>query len=338
MNKKHIFLIASIIAFVTYCFALGAHIGSNAKTADTPTVSPSAVATSTPTATPTATPTVTPSPTPTPTPTPTPSPTPSPTPTPTPKPTATPTPKPTATPTPYTGEFASYSNTLQGWWSGVSSNRVRPSRAVEHQATADAKGTKVYYIGEDSKTVYLTFDLGYEYKKSVTTKILDTLKEKGVKGTFFITQSYLNSSPELVQRMIDEGHVVGNHTKWHYSMPTITVEKQITEIQDLHNAIYSKYGYEMTLFRFPCGEYSARSQAIMESLGYTSVFWTFCYDDYFVDNQKDPAYALRIMKEQAHNGAIYLIHGVSTTNATVLGDLIDYLHEQGYEISLLEPK
>lgn len=202
----------------------------------------------------------------------------------------------------------------------------------------EAGDKAVYYIGEDTPTVYLTFDLGYEYKKALTTKILDTLKEKGVKGTFFITQDYLNTSPELVKRIIDEGHTLGNHTKWHYSMPTISVEKQISEIKDMHDAVYNKFGYEMYLFRFPCGEYSARSQAIVESLGYTSVFWTFCYEDWVVDKQMEPSKALKLMKDQAHNGAIYLIHGVSSTNAEVLGDLIDYLKAEGYSMGLLEAK
>ena len=109
----------------------------------------------------------------------------------------------------------------------------------------------------DKKYVYLTFDEGYE--AGYTSKILDVLKENDVKAAFFITGHYLNSASDLVKRMIDEGHIVGNHTVNHKSMPDLTDEKIKEEVMNLHQAVFEKFGYEMKYLRPPMGEYSERT-------------------------------------------------------------------------------
>jgi len=120
-------------------------------------------------------------------------------------------------------------------------------------------------IGDtNSNKVYLTFDEGYE--AGYTEQILDTLKNNNVQATFFITAHYVNSQPELVQKMIDEGHIIGNHTVNHKSMPDLTDEKIRTEIMDLHTAIYEKFGYEMQYIRPPMGEFSERTLGLINSL------------------------------------------------------------------------
>src|SRR5699024_1595747 len=122
---------------------------------------------------------------------------------------------------------------------------------------------------KESKNVYLTFDEGYE--AGYTSKILAVLKENQVPAAFFITAHYLNTQPDLVKQMIDEGHIVGNHTVNHKSMPDLTNEEIQKEVMDLHTAVYQKFGYEMKYIRPPKGEYSQRTVAYTNTLGYKTV-------------------------------------------------------------------
>lgn len=179
--------------------------------------------------------------------------------------------------------------------------------------------------------MYLTFDLGYE--NGYTSKILDTLSEKNAKGIFFATMSYCRSAPEIVSRIINEGHILGNHSVSHKSMPTLSVSEMRNEIKGLHDYIKNTYGYEMFLFRPPMGEYSVRSLAVAQSLGYKTMNWSFAYKDWDTNNQPDEASAQEKMLNDAHGGAIYLIHAVSRTNAAVLGNVIDGIRAKGFVIS-----
>lgn len=182
--------------------------------------------------------------------------------------------------------------------------------------------------GEAAKNIYLTFDEGYE--NGYTEKILDVLKEKECPAVFFVTMDYVQKQPELIQRMIDEGHVVGNHSVNHKSMPTLDDATAVEEIAGLHNYMVENYNYQMTEFRPPEGAFSERSLEIAKAVGYRSVLWSFAYRDYFVDDQPDPAAAFTRITDAAHNGAVYLLHAVSKTNTEILGDVIDHLREQGY--------
>ena len=179
--------------------------------------------------------------------------------------------------------------------------------------------------------VYLTFDEGYE--NGYTAKILDVLKEKNVRATFFITLAYLNSSPELVQRMIDEGHTVGNHTAFHPSMPKVKLERAYREVKQLHDAVLSRFGYEMKYFRFPMGESSDRTLALVQEMGYTSVFWSFAYMDWDPEKQPEPAASRQKIVSYAKPGTVYLLHAVSKTNAEVLGDVIDDIRASGLAVT-----
>lgn len=180
----------------------------------------------------------------------------------------------------------------------------------------------------EEKIITLTFDQGYE--NGYTSIILDTLKEKGVKATFFVVQDYAERQPELIQRMIDEGHTVGSHSWHHYSMPELSVEEAKEEIMELHEYMLTNFGICMNKFRPPKGEYSEQSLAVTGDLGYETVLWSFAYADWDTKKQPDPQSSLDKLIQRAHPGAIYLLHSVSSTNAEILGDFIDAMLEQGY--------
>ena len=188
------------------------------------------------------------------------------------------------------------------------------------------------FIGEaENKRLWLTFDEGYE--NGYTEKILDTLASKGAKATFFITQDYAEKNPGLIKRMIAEGHTVGNHSYSHPSLPECSNEDLYNEIMHLHNYISKNFGYEMYVMRPPMGEFSERVLACAKELGYTTVLWSFAYQDWLTDNQPEPTAAYDKITSKTHNGAVYLLHAVSKTNAEILPKVIDYWHENGYIIT-----
>ena len=230
-----------------------------------------------------------------------------------------------------------------GFGAGRAPNHGRPSTPVAEQKKHEQYGG--LFIAPDDKNVYLTFDCGYEHYATdengkqypVTGKILDVLKEKNVKAVFFITEDYVRLAPELVQRMVDEGHVVGNHTVNHPVMPAQSIDRMEKEIMDLHNIVLDKYGYKMTLFRPPTGAYSVQSLAVAQNLGYKSVLWSFQHFDYDTEKQPSEKTAFDTITNNAHNGCIFLLHAISEANAAVLGDVIDNLrNEQGYTIGILQ--
>lgn len=206
----------------------------------------------------------------------------------------------------------------------------RPLGAISAQKQYGGKGA--LFIGEEqNKRLWLTFDEGYE--NGYTAQILDTLKEKGVKAVFFVTYDYCEKNPELIKRMINEGHTVGNHTWSHPSLPECTPDELYSEISLLHNYVRDNFGYEMYVMRPPMGEFSERVLACAKELGYTTVLWSFAYPDWDVNNQPGKSAAYEKITSKTHNGAVYLLHAVSQTNAEILGDVIDYWKENGYAIT-----
>lgn len=191
-----------------------------------------------------------------------------------------------------------------------------------------------YFIAPSSEKIYLTFDEGYE--NGYTGAILDTLKEKGVPAIFFVTMPYVKEQPELIKRMIDEGHIIGNHSNKHITYPSLSLSDAKEDLMSLHQYMLDTYQYNMTLFRFPEGNFSEQTLALVQSCGYKSVFWSFAYQDWYVDKQPDPTTALENMLKKAHPGAIYLLHAVSSTNTQVLGDFIDQMQQKGYIFSDFE--
>lgn len=224
--------------------------------------------------------------------------------------------------------------TSQDW--GLGANTDEWNRPVDAVAAQEKYGDmSALFIGENNQTIYLTFDEGYEY--GFTESILDTLKEKNVKAVFFVTEPYAKAQPELVQRIIDEGHVLGNHSVTHPSkgLPSQSLADQKEEVMGNHEYIKENFNYEMRLFRYPTGRFSEQSLALVNNCNYTSVFWSFAYLDYDVNNQPDTAESLAKLKAKIHPGAIYLLHAESETNAKILGDFIDAAEEAGYSFGTL---
>ncbi len=185
------------------------------------------------------------------------------------------------------------------------------------------------FLEEESEKVYLTFDEGYEF--GFTGRILDTLKEKGVKAVFFVTQNFAKTEPELMKRMIAEGHVVGNHSWTHGKYSSFTAEEVRSDCMKLHDYVKENFDYEMQLFRFPSGNFSELSLGVLQEMGYRSVFWSFAYKDWITDQQPNPAESLPKIVDSACPGMIYLLHAVSETNTEILGDVIDQVKEKGFE-------
>ena len=213
-----------------------------------------------------------------------------------------------------------------------------PGNIVEHKQPNDPlllqkrfSNMDAQWLLNDEKKICLTFDEGYE--NGYTPQILDTLKEKGVKAIFFVTYDFASQNPDLVKRMIDEGHIVGNHSYRHYTMDEVSDDVAKEEVSYLHKYVKDKFGYTMSYFRFPKGEFSERSLQIVKDLGYKSVFWSFAYADWDPDNQTEENQAFTHICESTHPGAIFLLHAVSKTNADILGKVIDDVKKQGYTFS-----
>lgn len=201
------------------------------------------------------------------------------------------------------------------------------------------KDFNAYYIdekGAKDKKIYLTFDAGYE--NGYTEKILDVLKEEKVKATFFVVGNYIETSPEIVKRMEKEGHIVGNHTMTHPDMAVITdkedFQKELTDLEALYKETTGK---EMKKFyRPPQGKYSETNLKLAKEMGYTTVFWSLAYVDWYVDNQPTREEALNTLNKRIHDGAIVLLHSTSKTNSLILKELLQGWKAQGYQFCSLE--
>ncbi|MDF2880596.1 MAG: putative polysaccharide deacetylase [Clostridiaceae bacterium] len=195
-----------------------------------------------------------------------------------------------------------------------------------------------YYLGDTSKKyIYLTFDEGYE--NGYTAKILDILKENNVKAAFFVTTPYINSNKDLIKRMVNEGHLVCNHSTNHPSMAAVAIKdksKFINEFIVNEKAFQEVTGKKMVkFFRPPMGKYSELSLAYTKELGYKSIFWSFAYGDWDVNKQPSEEYGKKVIMQRTHNGAIVLLHAVSKTNTNILDSILKYWKSSGYELKPL---
>ncbi|WP_173386761.1 polysaccharide deacetylase family protein [Ruminococcus flavefaciens] len=234
----------------------------------------------------------------------------------------------TAAVIPCTAVYAA-DNTKIGYGQGTATDeKNRPVDAVQFNSRYG--DLDAFALSEDEKRIIITFDQGYE--NGYTAKILDTLKEKDVQAIFFLTGPYAKTESALVQRMIDEGHVLGNHGMTHASLPTLSDENAKEEIMSLHNYVMNNYGYQMQYFRCPCGEYSEKALETAQQCGYKTLFWSSAYVDWKTDQQPSPQEGLKKLTEAAHGGEILLLHSVSSTNAEILGELIDSFRAMGYTV------
>ena len=190
------------------------------------------------------------------------------------------------------------------------------------------------YIGDTTgKRLYLTFDAGYE--NGCTEKILDILKQQQVPAAFFLVGNYLEKNADLVRRMVEEGHIVGNHTMHHHDMSKLSDKaafaKELTDLEVLFKEIT---GREMPKFyRPPQGIYSEENLKMARELGYKTVFWSLAYVDWNNDSQPTAEYAFSKLLPRTHNGAVVLLHSTSATNAEILDELLTKWEQQGYRFA-----
>ncbi len=218
---------------------------------------------------------------------------------------------------------------------GVAKNSMPHQISVDNQKYFEATGYKAvcYDTKSSEKVLYLTFDCGWE--NGYTSKCLDVLKEKKVPAAFFCTLDHIESTPDLIARMINEGHIVGNHSANHADFTEISRQKMADELLECDNYLRKNFGYATSFFRFPEGAYNENSLELIDSMGYTSVFWSCAYADWDVNAAKGGDYAFETVTARLHPGAIILLHSVSPDNAEALGRIIDFARQNGYEFKAL---
>ena len=206
--------------------------------------------------------------------------------------------------------------------------------------TAGADQLRSYdaaYLGNTGeKVLYLTFDAGYE--NGCTASILDTLKKHEAKAVFFLVGNYLEKNADLVRRMVDEGHTVGNHTMHHYDMSAISDPAAFAkELQDLENLYRETTGQELPkYYRPPQGVYSEENLRQAKALGYKTLFWSLAYVDWNNDAQPTKEQAFSKLLPRTHPGAVVLLHSTSKTNAAILDELLTKWKEEGYRFGTVE--
>lgn len=230
-------------------------------------------------------------------------------------------------------DTASLSNKSYSWYFIRNDTHQQPGFDISYKDLLD-KYNGITIGDKNKKNIFLTFDNGYE--NGYTVKILDILKRQNIKVGFFVQGTYIDKNPEIIRRMVKEGHIVLNHTNTHPPLPTLRTEKLQHEI----NIVAEKYkkvtGKEMLkFFRPPSGVFSERTLAETNNLGYRTVFWSMAYKDWVVDNQPGKEASYNHVIDNVHNGAVILLHSVSQSNTEALEDIIVELKKQGYSFKLL---
>lgn len=227
----------------------------------------------------------------------------------------------------------SYAPATENWGLGFQEDGSLPTA----NATIEELEKYSAYYAEDTeeKVIYLTFDCGFE--NGNTEKILDALKKHHAPATFFVVGNYLSTSPELVNRMVKEGHTVGNHTYHHPDMSQIsskdTFEKELTDVEKKYKEITGK---EISRFyRPPQGKYSVENLKMAKDLGYSTFFWSLAYVDWYENDQPTKEEAYDKLLPRIHSGAIVLLHNTSKTNGEILDELLSKWEEMGYTFKSL---
>lgn len=222
----------------------------------------------------------------------------------------------------------------QSWWI----KRNLEHKTPEVSDVIDLSKYDAYYVNPvhgKKKKIFLTFDCGYE--NGFTPKILDILKKNRVPAAFFVTKPFIRENKNLVKRMKKEGHVVGNHTVHHKSMPALTLRDNKQEINDCAEYFQEVTGCRMDRFlRPPMGEYNEQTLRLTKSMGYRTIFWSMAYLDYDVHRQPGKDYVIRHFQENWHDGAIPLIHNVSQSNAEALDEVIRLLKREKFSFLSLK--
>lgn len=228
------------------------------------------------------------------------------------------------------------SNQKIGW--GFKPNTTHDAPEIPNSTKLLLGKYSGYYVGDtSSQVIYLTFDEGYE--NGYTPKILDILKDNNVKSAFFATRPYILKNPELIKRMINEGHTVCNHSSKHPSMPSVAnnIEVFKSEFTDTEDAFRKITGKDMPkFFRPPMGEFSEKTLYLTNSLGYKTILWSFAHRDWLVNEQPPVETTIQRVLDRSHSGEIMLLHAVSKSNTDALDTIIKKLIEQGYRFGTLD--
>lgn len=225
-------------------------------------------------------------------------------------------------------------NTRNGWWFKKANDHERKPSTFDMKIMEEYKS---YYLGKDEKKIYLTFDEGgndITYIKQIT----NILSNHDVQASFFLTRNYIYKEKEFMNELVKNGHEIGNHTRNHYDMTMLANEencnKFVEEIMITHKTIYEvTHVIPPMIFRFPKGDFSIRSMAMVHDLGFRTYFWSHAYNDYGSDVLKEEAY--NNLVTHLHNGAIYLLHPANKGNYEAMEDFILEAKKQGYSFGLV---
>lgn len=232
-----------------------------------------------------------------------------------------------------TEETSVLSEAEGNWGLGFSKEGEKPTGNAAPEELA--KYHAAYVDTTDEKVIYLTFDAGFE--NGNMPAILDALKKHKAKGTFFVVGNFLETSPELTKRMVEEGHTVGNHTYHHPDMSQISdMEAFKKELEDVEKLFQQITGQEMTRFyRPPQGKYNVKNLEMASKLGYKTFFWSLAYVDWLQDQQPTREQAFEKLLPRIHPGAVVLLHSTSETNGQILDELLTKWEEMGYRFAPL---
>lgn len=224
------------------------------------------------------------------------------------------------------------SDTINFWFIRNDSNAVPESSIIKSQV----KKYNTHYVGEKSCKIYLTFD--EDLSETQAEKTLDILKKRNIKATFFLTYDFIKNNPHIVKRMVQEGHICGNHTTSHPDMAKLASDDPvefIKEICDTEDIFKETTGSDMKkIIRLPDGRYNKIALNYLNQMGYKTIFWSFAYKDWNKDwNTKETA--LKTLEKNYHPGAIYLIHDVNKANCEALDDFITFMINKKYSFDVV---
>ena len=221
---------------------------------------------------------------------------------------------------------------VNGWGLAFPTPGAPPAAPEEAERLRELDAA--YLDPDGGKVLYLTFDAGYE--NGFTGTLLDILKEREVPAAFFLVGDYLERQPDLVRRMVSEGHIVGNHTLTHPDMTKLDDAAFEQELRGMETLYEEVTGQTLPKFyRPPQGLYSGKNLALAQKLGYKTVFWSLAYADWNNEDQPDPDAAVEKLTLRLHDGAVILLHATSKTNAQILDRLIAKWQDMGYRFAPL---
>ncbi len=232
------------------------------------------------------------------------------------------------------GSISVFGNSSNKDW-GLS-YQVEGETPVGNASAEFLKQYNAYFAGNpEEKVIYLTFDAGYD--KGTCAPILDALKKHNAKAAFFLVGNFFDTHPELVKRMAEEGHIVGNHTLSHPDMSHIADEESFKkELNGVEEKYKNITGSDMLkIYRPPQGKFSEENLKTANELGYKTFFWSLAYVDWYENKQPSKEEAFSKLLTRIHPGAVVLLHSTSQTNAEILDELLTKWEEMGYTFKTL---